>query len=481
MPTDLSKIKFNQEKVAFCRFKKLGKKFLVTNDIGRYFFLRPKSFKYFLEGKISPRTKTFKDLKKRGFIKDSLDIDSLVKKYRQRNDFLFEGPSLHIVVVTLRCNHKCIYCQASSRGMKEKKYDMTISTAKKVVDTVLSVPNYSISIEFQGGEPLANWKVVKFIIEYARKRNKKAKKNLSMPLVTNFSLMTKEKYNFLAKNGVTLCTSLDGPEELHNKNRPLLGDNSYQKTIQWIKEIKARRGKNPALAKLNALVTVSRYSLKYPTEIVDEYLKWGFPEIHLRPLSFLGLSGRFKKQIGYSVEEFLKFWKTAMDYIIKINLKGKFFPERGSRIILQKILTDRDPNFLDLRSPCGAGIGQMLYNFNGKVYTCDEGRMTGDNAFVIGDVKTDSYKKIISHPTLRTACMASILEDLPCDSCVYKPYCGVCPVQNYALYGNIFPPLRNTERCKLYRGYLDYLFGKLDNRVIKKVFEKWLPQRKKYQ
>ena len=146
--------------------------------------------------------------------------------------------------------------------------------------------------------------------------------------------------------------------------------------------------------------------------------------------------------------------------------------------MLQKILTDKDPNFLDLRSPCGAGIGQLLYNYDGKVYTCDEGRMTGDDAFVIGNVKKDSYKKIVSHPTVKTLCMASLLEDLPCDNCVYKPYCGVCPVQNYALYGNVFPPLKNTEKCKLHQGVLDYLFGKLENKVIRGVFKKWVLPRK---
>jgi len=40
-----------------------------------------------------------------------------------------------------------------------------------------------------------------------------------------------------------------------------------------------------------------------------------------------------------------------------------------------KILTENDPNFLDSRSPCGACIGQVAYNYDGKVYTCDEGRM----------------------------------------------------------------------------------------------------------
>jgi len=286
--------------------------------------------------------------------------------------------------------------------------------------------------------------------------------------------MTEERYNFLVKNKVKLCTSLDGPENIHNKNRPYSGNNSYKETVKWIKKIKAQEKKNPNLPKLKALTTISRYSLKYPKEIIDEYLKWNFKEIHLRPLSYLGLSSEAKEKIGYSSKEFLKFWEKALDYIIKINSKGKLFQERGLKIILQKILTDKDPGFLDLRSPCGAGIGQLLYNYDGKVYTCDEGRMIEDDTFVIGNVKKDSYRKIISHPTVKTLCMASLLEDLPCDNCVYKPYCGVCPVQNYALYKNLFPQLTNSEWCKFHKGVLDYLFKKLENKVIERIFEKWV-------
>jgi len=222
-------------------------------------------------------------------------------------------------------------------------------------------------------------------------------------------------------------------------------------------------------------LTVSKFSLKYPKEIVNEYMKLGFRRIHLRPLSFLGLSGKMRDKTGYSVKEFIKFWKKAMDYIISLNLKGKPFLERGSRIMLQKILTDKDPHFLDLMSPCGAALGQqMLYNYDGKVYTCDEGRMIGDDTFVIGNVNKDSYRDMLCHETVKSVCTASLLDNLPCDNCVYKPYCGVCPVLNYALYGDIFTSLADNERCKLHKNMFDYLFKKLENKRIKKVFESWV-------
>lgn len=479
MEKGIKEINFNSKKVGFCRFKKIGNKYLLTNEVGRYLFIPPNLFKQFMESTLKEDNKIYQELVENDFIKGSLDKEGLIEKYRQRNGFIFLGPSLHIVVVTLRCNYRCIYCQASSRRLEERSYDMDIETAQKVVDMIFSSPSKLITIEFQGGEPLVNWPVVKFIVEYAREKNKTAKKSLFITLVSNFSLLTEERYKFLTENRVIFCTSLDGPEELHNKNRPWPGGDSYKATVSWIKKIQERQEKNSNLYRLSALLTVSKFSLKYPKEIIDTYINLGFSGIHLRPLSFLGLSGKMRNKIGYSVEDFLKYWRETMDYIIDLNLKGRSFIERGTRIILQKILTDQDPNFLDLRSPCGAGIGQMLYNYDGKVYTCDEGRMIGDDTFMIGDVKKDNYKEIISHDTVKSMCVASLLDNLPCDSCVYKPYCGVCPVLNYALYGDIFISLPRNERCKLHQGMLDYLFKKLQNKRIKEIFKTWIEQENK--
>lgn len=467
-------IKINSKKVAFCRFKKIGNEYLITNDIGRYFFLSPSQFENYMEGKIKEDSDLYLDLEREGFIKDSINFPYVCSRYRQRNNYLSQGPSLHIIVVTLRCNYKCIYCQASSVNMDKKDYDMDKETAKKVVDTIFRAPNPYLTVEFQGGEPLVNWPIVKYITEYVREKERESEKKVGISLVSNFSLMTEDKYDFLVKNDVSLCTSLDGPEKLHNINRPFPGKNSYKETVSWIKKITERQKKDSRVFHVSALVTVSKFSLDYPKEIVDEYLKLGFNRIHLRPLSFLGLSNKKNSSIGYSMDEFLDFWRKSMDYIIDINLKGKFFYERGSGIMLRKILTDSDPNFLDLRSPCGAGIGQMLYNYDGKVYTCDEGRMIGDDTFVIGNVKKDSYEDMVSSDTVKSMCVASLLENLPCDDCVYKPYCGVCPVLNYALYSDLFVSMPNNERCKLNKGMLDYLFEKLHNKEIKKVFEKWM-------
>ncbi|MEK7383464.1 MAG: His-Xaa-Ser system radical SAM maturase HxsB, partial [Elusimicrobiota bacterium] len=372
---------------------------LITNDFGRHCVLTAPEFKSFVEGSLEESSPLYGRLAQDGFIRDRMDFDALTSVWRTRNRFLWQAPSLHIVVVTLRCNHRCLYCQANSVLMKDRSSDMSLETARKVVDRIFESPNPAITIEFQGGEPLANWPVVKFLVGYARKKNLKAGKSLWINLVTNLSLLDDAKLKFLLKNQVNFCTSLDGPAALHNKNRLFVGGDSHAGAVRWFKKIHKKTAGKPY--RIDALLTVTRFSLSRYKEIVDEYAGLGLRGIYLRSLSQLGLAREPRTQIGYEPDEFLEFYRNALDYIIALTKKRKNFFEQTARIFLAKILGDNDPNFLDLRSPCGAGIGQIAYNFDGGIYTCDEGRMfsrMGDESFRIGSVDGGSYNESVSHP-----------------------------------------------------------------------------------
>jgi len=465
------------QKTGFFRHKKLKNgKYLLTNDSGEYVILEGKKFQDLLKGKLKEKDSIFPILQGQGLIRDKMNFPGLAAGYQRKNLFLWQGPSLHIVVVTLRCDHRCVYCQASSHKAGEKGFDLDAGKAKKIVDIIFKSPSKSIAIEFQGGEPLLNWPVVRFIVEYAKEKNKVEKKNLELRLVSNLSKMDDEKLNFLVTNEVTLCTSLDGPEHIHNKNRIFTESNSYENTVKWLKKSqKVYKNKLENKFQPGAIVTVSRYSLKYPKEIVDEYIKQGMEAIFIRPLTPLGVGKALWGEIGYSSEEYLAFYKKALEHIIKYasrNPKSRFH-ENFAKIMLGKILTEYDPNYLELRSPCGAGIGQILYNYDGKVYTCDEARMLGEDTFCIGDVGKNSYSELVSHPTVKSLCLASCLDGLSCNSCVYKPYCGVCPIYNYATSGNIFSQMPANQRCKINKGIFDFLFEKMQNNKTGKIFTKW--------
>ncbi len=478
---NLDKIKYNQ--LGFFYFKKIKDKYLLTNDVGDYLFLTERQFKNFLANKLDKNKNPYLLLKKKNFLKNELDLTKMIGKYRLKKEFLFGGPSLHIVVVTLRCNHKCVYCHASAQGMNRKELDMDKVIAKETVDKIFKTTSPFVAIEFQGGEPLVNWPIVKFIIEYAQKKNKQVKKNLEIRLVSNFSLMTEAKFKYLIDNRVSMCISLDGPEKVHNKNRILVGDkgNSYQYAAKWAKKffkLYPQLRKKRYIYKMGVAITVSRFSLSFHKQMIDEYLKLGFDDVYLRPLNPFGFTKNHFKKIGYTVKEYVDFYKKAINYMIELNLKGKKFREKTAYTFLTKILTDYDPNHLDFRSPCGAGIGQLAYNYNGDVYTCDEGRMLSmmdDESFRLGNIKENTYQEIVGSPVTRTMCTASCLEGLPhCNDCVYKPYCGVCPIYNYVEQGNIFGQMPANQRCQINQAIFDFLFEKLQDPKIKTVLEAWL-------
>ena len=157
---------------------------------------------------------------------------------------------------------------------------------------------------------------------------------------------------------------------------------------------------------------------------------------------------------------------------------SRSFAVRTAKIFLTKILTDGDCNFLDIRSPCGAGIGQLAYNFNGDVYTCDEARMLSiirDDSFKVGNVRDNSYEQLINNNVVKTMSTASCLDNLAgCSECVYKPYCGVCPIYNYVTADDLFSPSISNQRCIIFNSILDYIFEKFEDKQVKAIFSKWI-------
>ncbi len=466
---DLEKI--NLKNAGFFRYKALNGRYLLTGDTGEYLFLGDNEFKDFVEGRLDEKSQVYNLLDEKNFCCNTIDKKDSSLKYRAKYHYLRQGTSLHIVIPTLRCNHGCIYCHAEARTCAQKGYDMDKLTARKVVDTIFESPNRTITIEFQGGEPLLNWEVVVYIINYALKKNRLLKKNLLFALVSNLTLMTKERLKFLLKNKVGVCTSLDGPKFLHDRNRPMeKGASGYELTTRWIKELSfVQNGFSSVLA------TINKYSLKYPKEIIREYLKLGLLHMSLRPVSFLGRGGTRREEMGITAEEFLEFYREGLDYIIELNeITGHKITDRLVLLALQKIFGSQDPGYLDMRSPCGAGCGQLAYFYDGSVYSCDEARMLGEDSFKLGNVNDNSYQEMMQGEKMKALVLASCTDGLYCDYCVYKPYCGVCLVMNWKECGSIYAQGKRSFLCKVYEGVLDYTFEVLQDKKKSRIIKSWI-------
>jgi uncharacterized protein len=473
-----------EEKLSFFRWGDVAGKKLVTNDAGAWHFLSHQAFEDLMAGRIAEGHPEFPALSQKGFLRNSLDFDGFAQKVGRKKRFVGQGPHLHIVITTLRCNQSCKYCHASRTNMDRVDTDMSLETAKKVVDHAMQSTSPYINFEFQGGEPTVNMAVIKFVVQYAREKNKYENKQLEHSLVTNMTYMTEENAEWLIANQVMVCTSLDGPEVLHNWNRTWRqGSNAYADVRKWIDYFNRRYvevGRDPQLWHVDALMTTSRKTFEHWQEVIDLYLELGMRTIFLRPLNPYGFAVDTWKKIGYTADEYLVFYKQALEYIIQKNLDGVEICEGTAATFLSKMLTPDDPNFVDIRSPCGAGTGQVAYNYDGKIYTCDEARMTsamGNDMFQIGEVGISSYQEAYSHPTVKAMAVASLQDALPhCESCWNKPFCGVCPMHNYRTSGDLFGQRPNSPKCKEHYTIAEALLERLaddpDGR-LDKIFRRW--------
>ena len=434
----------------------------ITTDSGNFQILNDKELMQFNSLKVNDELES--KLLSKNILLNEKNMNNEIIKLSKKYSFLHQGTSLHIIVTTLRCNMKCIYCHASSRCENETNFDMDKKTAKKTVDLIFQSPSENITIELQGGEPTLNWDICKFIINYANEVNKKYLKNVEFSIVSNFTTMNEEIMEFLINNKIGICTSLDGPEELHNKNRIYTKNNNYKQVIDWIKKINKEYEKRNIHKKVYALPTITKFSLDYYKEIVDLYRELKIESIHIRPLSNLGFASNKWNNIYYNTEYFLEFWEKINNYILELKKDGEEITDRITEIMIKKITEDFDPNYLELRSPCGAVIGQLLYNYDGKVYSCDEARMLGEDLFKLGTVN-NTYSEITTSKKACNIVMSSSNDNyIVCDNCAYKPYCGVCPVCNYAEQGNVIANIEKTERCKINKFQFDW--------VVKNIIKK---------
>ena len=183
--------------------------------------------------------------------------------------FLREPTPLHLFVVTLRCEHSCPYCQVSRRSADRKLYDMDEATAMRALDVALSTPTRAIKIEFQGGEPLLNFGLIREVVLAAKALAPSRGKEIEFVITSNLALLTEEILSFCREHSILLSTSLDGPADLHNRNRPRPGGNSHELAVVGIRRAQEVLGTD----RVGALMTTTEASLDRPEEIVDEYLR----------------------------------------------------------------------------------------------------------------------------------------------------------------------------------------------------------------
>ncbi|MDE2103405.1 MAG: His-Xaa-Ser system radical SAM maturase HxsB [Patescibacteria group bacterium] len=461
------------------RFIRLDKdRYVAVNEAGEWQVLNRPDLEAFIKKKLPREHPLYSALAAKHFVLDAsttVGTDLLALKVRTKRQRIAEFTSLHMFVVTLRCNHSCQYCQVSRQSEDRSSFDMTLPIADKAIEFMFRSPAKSIKVEFQGGESLLNFELIKHIVLEVKRRNLEQKRSIAFVIATNLSVLNDGILNFCRDHDICISTSLDGPEDLHNANRPAGGNNSYRMTIDGIRRTRNAIGTE----KVSALMTTTMASLPRVKEIIDEYVRQGFSGIFLRRISPYGFAMKSKSFESYAGCEWQEFYRKGLDYIIELNKNGTFMVEQYAAMILQKMLTPYGTGFVNLQSPAGIGIAGIIYNYNGDVYPSDEARMKaemGDTVFRMGNLLSDSYEQVMLSPALLNPLIESVAEAVPmCDECAFLPYCGSDPDYHYATQRDFVGHKALSGFCEKNMGVFKYLIQKMeDEPETQKIFEGWL-------
>ena len=460
------------------RFERMGEdRVLLTNMVGEHLFVRDHEFTEFAESRLPADSSLVRRLRAKHLIRqpgEELPLQLLALKARTRYRRLEEFTALHIFVVSLRCEHSCPYCQVSRQSADKSRFDMSEETAERALAMAFRSPSQQIKIEFQGGEPLLNFELVKSIVLRAERMNEEHGKFLSFVIATNLALLDDDVLDFCAERGIYMSTSLDGPADLHNKNRPRPGGDSWERAVEGIRRVRETLGAD----RVSALMTTTSSSLDRVREIIDCYLEQGLTDIFLRPLSPYGFAIKTKSHAAYDAERWLDFYREGLDYILELNERGVPATEQFASIILKKMLTNDDPGYVDLTSPAGLGIGALVYNYDGDVYASDEGRMLaemGDTTFRLGNLHSNSYEEIILSDALLQPLEESFTLSAPmCNDCAFESYCGADPVYHHATSGDYLGRKPLSAFCKRNMTIFKLLLDRYENDPhAREVFLSW--------
>jgi hypothetical protein len=108
-----------------------------------------------------------------------------------------------------------------------------------------------------------------------------------------------------------------------------------------------------------------------------------------------------------------------------------------------------------------------VYNYDGKVFASDEGRMLaemGDNTFEIGHVETSDYRSLLLSEKLIDLVGTSLTQCAPeCASCVYESHCGADPVYHHATQSDPLGIKPLSGFCARQKAVIGTILNLLDN------------------
>ncbi len=346
-----------------------------------------------------------------------------------------QGTEQHIIKslclhVAHDCNLRCAYCFAGTGEFCGERMMMPVEIGRKALDFLMerSGNRHNLEVDFFGGEPLMNLKVVKELVTYGRELEKRFNKHINFTMTTNGVALDEDTIDYLNKEMHNIVISLDGRREVHDALRPTAnGKGSYNLIVNNAVDLVKKRGQGEYYIR----GTFTNRNLDF-TNDVRALHELGFDQISLEPVVLPEDSPY--AILERHVERILDEYETLADYLLNSRENGRF-------INFFHFMVDfgNGPCLKKRMSGCGAGVEYAAISPDGGIYPCHQ--FVGDDKYKMGNVITGEYNEEISQEF--SSC--NIATKPKCRTCFAKYFCsGGCAANAYKYNGSVFEPYEIT-------------------------------------
>jgi uncharacterized protein len=319
------------------------------------------------------------------------------------------------------CNLSCIYCYetASGRGPLSGRFDDGL-LRQFLSEFISENPFTTLLVSFFGGEPLIEFEKMRRAVEFADSFARSRGKQIVYRITTNGTLMSPEAADFFVGHRFAVLVSLDGPEHVHDRNRPRRsGGPSFSDVCGNLSHlVSLQRKEGQPAAQIRC--TLSTRDLGLRADVI-EYFEHAFP---LSPV-YLGEDfTRFgDEEIGDSDWQYFRgaYESYVKDLVSGKPLKRVYVPGMQTLAKIWLVLGGKWHLKTDGIS-CGFGRQMITAASNGRYYPCH--RFVGMPGCDVGTAGAGVQWAAVNDLIAR-------IENnrrAPCESCWAERICeGSCP------------------------------------------------------
>ena len=328
-----------------------------------------------------------------------------------------------IIKSTRKCNLRCSYCHDwRSRG-DTIPFDVLANLIAKALQ-----PNKYRVVNFiwHGGEPLL------LGIEFFRKaltlQQTFINKNQYVinSIQTNGTLLNEEWCQFFKRNQFQVGVSIDGPKEMHNRNRSYAsGKGSFDDVVLALRMLEEFEIPYGVLLVLNDSTRVLK---------AEDIFRFIADDLNVKSFSFLPAvpdnivgekSGERETTDYFPMEDYEDFMIEIFDHWFSLD-----DPEVSVREIdgIVRSILSGNPQVCTLAGGC---IGSNYHiEANGNVYHCD--KYVGDQDYNVGNILDDDFSMIMASDKMENLLEKERANLERLSSCKYFHICnGGCPHDRY--------------------------------------------------